>query len=440
MSQFDFGVINPATKSGTALAADLMAWRDAVHSGHRGNTAPTYAAAGLEWIDDTLDPLWVLKRYDGTAWIATYAIDTTTNQASSINVGERLRYPVAGGTANALTLTPAVATTAYLDTDVVTLEAAANNSAAATLNVSGVGAKAIRKIVGGADVAIVVGDILAAGRYKFNYKAAAAAGAGAWILTNPSTSSGLGFGSSNAASATDLSKHIALFSTTHGFSVTANRINYVAPTGVDHVYVVNGVDVGKIGGNGFTVGAPTGGAQGAGTANTKGYYEDGARLSGWKQIADVTLSGASQTISGIPADATEVEIQMIQVGASAGTNASPMLIRLGSGAGIVATGYTSGAGYGNNSAVSPTATGLIFHQSTPVNQTVITNIRLRRVPGSNFWNMSETGIFYDTGAAEVAITAGGFIDMAAVVVDRFQIATVANNNTLAGRVIVSWRT
>lgn len=278
MSQFDFGVINPATKSGTALAADLMAWRDAVHSGHRGNTAPTYAAAGLEWIDNTLDPLWVLKRYDGTAWIATYAIDTTTNQASSINVGERLRYPVAGGTANALTLTPAVATTAYLDTDVVTLEAAANNSAAATLNVSGVGAKAIRKIVGGADVAIVVGDILAAGRYKFHYKAAAAAGAGAWILTNPSTSSGLGFGSLNAASATDLSKHIALFSTTHGFSVTANRINYVAPTGVDHVYVVNGVDVAKIGGGGLVVGAPTGGAPGAGKVNAIEFQQNGTRV------------------------------------------------------------------------------------------------------------------------------------------------------------------
>lgn len=284
MSQFDFGTINAITKSGTALAADLVSWRDALHSSHRGNTAPTYAAAGMLWVDDALDPIWLLKQYDGTNWIILQAVDTTNNVAWSVNLGERLRYPVAGGTANALTLTPAVAITAYLDTDVLTLEAAAANTAAATLNVSGVGAKAIRKIVAGADVAVVAGDILAGGRYTLNYKASAAAGAGAWVLVNPSASA-ISFGSSNAASATDLTKHIALFSTTHGFSVTANRLNYVAPTGVDHLFVVNGVDAAKIGGSGVVVGSPAGGSPGAGKVNAVEIQQNGVALAAARYVA-----------------------------------------------------------------------------------------------------------------------------------------------------------
>ncbi|MCA0278440.1 MAG: hypothetical protein LCH86_20785 [Proteobacteria bacterium] len=277
MSQYDFGIIDPNTKSGSALATDLVSWRNALHSGHRGNVAPAYAVAGLQWVDDTNASLWLVKRYDGTNWIVEKAIDTSSKNAWVPNLGERLRYPVAGGSANALTLTPAVAIAAYLDTDVMTLEAAAANTAAATLNVSGVGAKAIRKIVGGADVALVGGDILAGGRYTLSYKASAASGAGAWILVNPAAS-GISFGSSNAASATDLTKHIALFSTTHGFSVTGNRLNYVAPTGVDHVFVVNGTDVAKIGSSGLVVGAPTGGPPGSGKANAVAYAVNGNPL------------------------------------------------------------------------------------------------------------------------------------------------------------------
>jgi len=46
--------------------------------------------------------------------------------------------------------------------------------------------------------------------------------------------SSLSFGSTVASGVTDLSKHIALWSSTYGFSVTSNRFNYVAPTGASH--------------------------------------------------------------------------------------------------------------------------------------------------------------------------------------------------------------
>lgn len=69
MTQYDFGTIDPATKSGSQLSTDLNNWRNAQNSHHKGSTAPSYAIAGMLWLDDsTSDP--ILKIYTGTAWIA----------------------------------------------------------------------------------------------------------------------------------------------------------------------------------------------------------------------------------------------------------------------------------------------------------------------------------------------------------------------------------
>lgn len=216
MSQSDFGTINPLTKSGSGLATDLNNWRTAVNSGHKGGTEPTYKIAGLRWIDDSDDPIWIYKFYDGTTWIPLLEIDTTANVAVPAGITSRLKFPAAGGSANALTLTPAVAMIAYADQDVVTFEAASNNSGAATLNISGVGAKAIRKIIGGADVALVAGDLLDGRRYVVNYDSAANSAAGAWILVEPSlrdVASG-GTGASTASAAFDNLKQAATASAT----------------------------------------------------------------------------------------------------------------------------------------------------------------------------------------------------------------------------------
>ena len=53
MSQYDFGTIDPNTKSGTALASDLNSWRNALHTTHGGSTAPSYITAGMLWLDTT---------------------------------------------------------------------------------------------------------------------------------------------------------------------------------------------------------------------------------------------------------------------------------------------------------------------------------------------------------------------------------------------------
>lgn len=59
-------------------------------------------------------------------------------------------------------------------------------------------------------------------------------------------SGGLNFGSVVASGPTDLSKHVALYASDYGFSITANRLNYVAPSAAGHRFLVNGVDCGWV--------------------------------------------------------------------------------------------------------------------------------------------------------------------------------------------------
>ena len=80
MSQYDFGTIDPNTKSGTALATDLNSWRNALHSTHGGSTAPAYITAGMLWLDTT-SANYELKLYDGAQSITVAIIDATNNVA-----------------------------------------------------------------------------------------------------------------------------------------------------------------------------------------------------------------------------------------------------------------------------------------------------------------------------------------------------------------------
>jgi len=82
MSQFDFGTIAPAATSGTTLASYLNSFRDAVNSGHKGSSRPSYVQAGMMWVDDSSSPVWKLKIYDGTDDIAVLQFNTSTNEAS----------------------------------------------------------------------------------------------------------------------------------------------------------------------------------------------------------------------------------------------------------------------------------------------------------------------------------------------------------------------
>lgn len=124
-------------------------------------------------------------------WQENMAPSLVNNSARAMMQREAQRlidtgYPTAGGGADALTLTPLNVLTSYTSGMVYTFTAASTNTTNATLNISGVGIKAIRKISGGVDVALTAGDIATGSRYEVVYDSTANAAAGAWILTGSS--------------------------------------------------------------------------------------------------------------------------------------------------------------------------------------------------------------------------------------------------------------
>jgi len=82
MTQSNFGTIVATTKSGAGLASDLNAWRDAVHSNHKGPAVPTYKVAGLQWINDVNVP-WEDYVWDGAVSTLRGFIDPVSHRYST---------------------------------------------------------------------------------------------------------------------------------------------------------------------------------------------------------------------------------------------------------------------------------------------------------------------------------------------------------------------
>lgn len=91
------------------------------------------------------------------------------------------------GTGDAITLTTASTVTALATGLVLSFRAAATNTTNVTINVDGLGAKAIRKVTN-AETALAAGDLVAGGKYLLVYDAAANGAAGAWIVLNAANS------------------------------------------------------------------------------------------------------------------------------------------------------------------------------------------------------------------------------------------------------------
>lgn len=91
----------------------------------------------------------------------------------------------AGGTANVITVTANSAFTAYADGLTLALRITTNNSAATTLNVNGIGAKSVRKMVGSGEVALSGAELQAGDMCVFRYSTALNGAAGGWLLLNP---------------------------------------------------------------------------------------------------------------------------------------------------------------------------------------------------------------------------------------------------------------
>lgn len=92
---------------------------------------------------------------------------------------------VAGGSANALTVTANSAFTTNVNGRFLAFRAASDNTAAATLDVNSIGAKSIRKMTSSGDAALSGAEIQADGIYMVSYSEALNSAAGGWLLLNP---------------------------------------------------------------------------------------------------------------------------------------------------------------------------------------------------------------------------------------------------------------
>ena len=165
------------TQTTPTISADQsgLAYRTADNNGkkallnhHKGATAPTYAEAGILWLDDAATP-WLLKIYDGTDWIVIGAVNSTANTLEVYHGAAALRvlnHATDTGAANAYVVAPVPAITAYATGQIVTLRPVNANTGAATININGLGVKNI-KLLDGNDPA--ANALLATGIYTLVY-------------------------------------------------------------------------------------------------------------------------------------------------------------------------------------------------------------------------------------------------------------------------------
>lgn len=105
------------------------------------------------------------------------ALADTNGSRATTGSSNTYAYASAGSAA-----TPSNPFTAYVDGNILLIEANHSNTGAATLNVDSVGAKAIRRQD---DTALQSGDMISGGKYLLVYDATFNSAAGAWVLLNP---------------------------------------------------------------------------------------------------------------------------------------------------------------------------------------------------------------------------------------------------------------
>jgi|GEM_PF-1465673 len=193
-----------ANKSGLVYRQEDNDGKKALLSHHKGATAPEYAEAGMIWLDDAATP-WLLKFYDGADWIALGSVHAGNNSFTPYLGTAALRtlsYAVDTGTANACTIAPIPAISAYVTGQTVLLKPAYATTGATTVAINGLAAKSVKLPNG---TALTAGSMLASGIYTLVYDGTD------FILTNPTVDNILPTGSvvDSAVASYDLNTNLA---------------------------------------------------------------------------------------------------------------------------------------------------------------------------------------------------------------------------------------
>lgn len=160
MAQHDLNIANDA---GNVVRADINSALVALGTQQSGTAAPAGPSAGWRWMDTNTPSatVWTESVYDGADWIERGRIDTTNNRY--LAAGAPIWGAVAGGTANALTVTNNLAPAARFPGQRWSIIAASANTGAATLNDNAIGAVAIVRPDG---AALLARDLLAGHQFE----------------------------------------------------------------------------------------------------------------------------------------------------------------------------------------------------------------------------------------------------------------------------------
>lgn len=135
-----------ANKSGLTYRQEDNDGKKALLNHHKGSSAPSYAEAGIVWLDDAATP-WILKIYDGADWIKIADVNASTNAVTPY-LGtvplKLLGYASDTGSANAYTVAPVPAISAYSGGQMVLLKPGNTNTGSSTLAISGLTAASIK--------------------------------------------------------------------------------------------------------------------------------------------------------------------------------------------------------------------------------------------------------------------------------------------------------
>lgn len=207
-----------SNQSGLAYRTADNDAKKALLNHHKGATAPSYAEAGIIWIDDTATP-WKLKIYDGADWIVIGAINPTTNTLEIYHGAAALRilnHAADTGSANAYAVAPSPPITAYATGQIFTLKPGNANTGASTVNVNSVGTKNIKLTDGSS---LPANAMLTTGTYILFYDGTDC------ILLNPNLS-GVSLSAANTWTKGQSGAKVAITSSSNSTALDLSNSNF----------------------------------------------------------------------------------------------------------------------------------------------------------------------------------------------------------------------
>lgn len=139
-----------ANQSGLSYRTQDNDGKKALLNHHKGSSAPSYAEAGIIWLDDAATP-WKIKIYDGADWITlgdVHAANNTFQPYSGTAAWRLLNDAADTGSADAYAVAPSPSISSYVTGQIVVLRPVNTNTGASTINVNTLGTKNIKLMDG----------------------------------------------------------------------------------------------------------------------------------------------------------------------------------------------------------------------------------------------------------------------------------------------------